>query len=161
MKYFVCPYGLVMPAPTGVSSVTGDLADPYTVAEDEKTAYRGVFGGGWRCMRTDMGSGHAPISQGDDTYMHHRASHRSDRKRTDDAAAVAAHGVEEVERAGEVVVVVGEGLGHGLAHGLEPREVDAGPEAAVVLEDALQPLLIQQVHLFSNDDNDDKMRGGV
>lgn len=37
MKYLVCPYGLVMPCPTGVASVTGDCAEPYTVAEEEKT----------------------------------------------------------------------------------------------------------------------------
>ncbi len=39
MKYLVCPYGLVMPCPTPVSSVTGDLAEPYTVAEEEKTGW--------------------------------------------------------------------------------------------------------------------------
>jgi hypothetical protein len=45
MKYLVCPYGFVMPCPTVCSSVTGLSAEPYTVAEEEKTREGGREGG--------------------------------------------------------------------------------------------------------------------
>jgi len=57
---------------------------------------------------------------------------------------VAAHRADQRERRAEVVLVVLQGLGHALADGLEPREVDDGVDP-VVREQVLGLVVVGEV----------------
>ena len=59
-------------------------------------------------------------------------------------AAVVAHGLDQVEGAAEVVVVVLDGLGHALADGLEAGEVDHAVDVER-LEDGLEGVAVAHV----------------
>lgn len=59
---------------------------------------------------------------------------------------VIAHRLEQYERTHEVVVVVFDGLGDALAHGLEPREVDDGVDG-MFLKDAVEHRTVADIRL--------------
>ena len=65
-------------------------------------------------------------------------------------AAVLLHDLEEDEGAGDVVVVILEGLGDGLAHSLEARKVDDAVDL-VLGEDLLEAVAVEQVALDEGD----------
>ena len=64
---------------------------------------------------------------------------------------VAAHGLEQVQGADQVVGVVLQGLGHALAHRLEPGEVDDRVDAGVLGKQGLHLVLIAQLRLDEGD----------
>lgn len=66
-------------------------------------------------------------------------------------AVVLGEQVEEVEGAGEVVVVVADRLLDRLSDGLEPRKVDAGEEREL-REDGLEVCEVEQVNLTEDDE---------
>lgn len=71
--------------------------------------------------------------------------HRGRRTEDDGADVVLVHGPQEVKRAHNVVVVVGQRFLDGLANGFEAREVDHGINV-VLVEDGLDGGLVHQVH---------------
>ncbi|RUO95635.1 hypothetical protein BC936DRAFT_143570 [Jimgerdemannia flammicorona] len=83
------------------------------------------------------------------------------------AYAVVLHGLEQGDGTRDVVVVVVEWDLTGFADGLEPREVDDGPDGEA-LEDHVQPCTIKDVNLEEGDsgvgdllDAADSLEGGV
>mmetsp|Transcript_33923 Transcript_33923/g.60852 ORF Transcript_33923/g.60852 Transcript_33923/m.60852 type:complete len:224 (-) Transcript_33923:132-803(-) len=62
-------------------------------------------------------------------------------------AVVLFHALEQVEGGGQIVLIVGHGLGHRLSNGLEAREVDDGMAGTTVGENLVQSVQIAQVHL--------------
>ena len=64
---------------------------------------------------------------------------------------VAAHGLEHLEGAGEVVVVVLQRLGDALAHCLEPGKVDDGVNISKALEQLLHLVGVSQLGLDEGD----------
>ena len=64
---------------------------------------------------------------------------------------MAAHGLEQVEGADEVVGVVLQGFGHALAHRLEPGEVNHRADVRVLGEEGLHLVLAAQLRLDKGD----------
>ena len=66
----------------------------------------------------------------------------------DEAWALRAHSVEDLQEAIEVVFVVLQGLFDGFAHGLEGREVDGGGEGGMRTKDVCNKCRVGAVTLF-------------
>jgi len=57
------------------------------------------------------------------------------------------HGIEQVQRARQIILVIPQRLSHALPHGFQAREVNTSAEPAVGNEDLLQSFLVQEVGL--------------